>query len=66
VLDAARTEQLSLITTLERLLGIEVEVEVEVAEARRHTGRLRFACLPSPHTLTDLDLTSARRPARCR
>lgn len=49
VLDAARAEQLSTVATVERLLA----VEVEVAEARRLVGRLRFACLPAPHQLAD-------------
>jgi DNA replication protein DnaC len=51
VLDAARTEKLTLTAALERLLAIEVQA----TEARRLAGRLRFACLPSPHTLADFD-----------
>jgi DNA replication protein DnaC len=51
VLDAARTEKLSLTAALERLLAIEVEA----TEARRLAGRLRFACLPSPAALDDFD-----------
>ena len=51
VLDAARTEQLSVTVALERLL----ELEVAATEDRRRTGRLRFASLPAPWTLEDLD-----------
>ena len=51
VLDAARTEQLSPTALLERLL----EAEVSATEQRRLTGRLRFASLPAPWTLEDLD-----------
>jgi DNA replication protein DnaC len=51
VLDAARTENLSPTATLEKLLGIEVDA----TEARRLTGRLRFANLPTPATLDDFD-----------
>jgi DNA replication protein DnaC len=51
VLDAARTEQLSPTALLERLL----ELEVRDTEARRLAGRLRFASLPAPWTLEDLD-----------
>ncbi len=51
VLDAARTEQLSPTALLERLL----EAEVNATEQRRLTGRLRFASLPAPWTLEDLD-----------
>jgi len=51
VLDAARTEQLSLTAALERLL----EAEVTATEDRRRTGRLRFASLPAPWTLDELD-----------
>jgi DNA replication protein DnaC len=51
VLDAARTEQLSVTAALERLL----ELEVAATEDRRRTGRLRFASLPAPWTLEDLD-----------
>jgi DNA replication protein DnaC len=54
VLDAARAEQLSLVAALERLLGIEVEL----AEARRLAGRLRFACLPASWTLDEFDFTA--------
>ncbi len=51
VLDAARTDQLSLTAALERLL----DLEVRATEDRRLTGRLRFANLPAPWTLDDLD-----------
>jgi DNA replication protein DnaC len=51
VLDAARAEGLSLTAALERLLAIECEA----TEARKLTGRLRFACLPTPATLGDFD-----------
>src|SRR3954447_5375219 len=44
VLDAARSDGLSLTAALERLL----EIEVEATEARRLASRLRFACLPPP------------------
>jgi DNA replication protein DnaC len=54
VLDAARAEQLSLVAALERLLGIEVEL----AEARRLTGRVRFACLPASWTINEFDFTA--------
>jgi DNA replication protein DnaC len=54
VLDAARTEQLSTVATLERLLGIEVEL----TQARRVASRLRFACLPAPWTLEQFDFTA--------
>ena len=51
VIEQATAEKLSLTAALERLLAIEVTT----AEARRLTGRLRFACLPSPATLEDFD-----------
>lgn len=51
VLDAARTEQLSPTALLERML----EAEVNATEQRRLAGRLRFASLPAPWTLEDLD-----------
>ena len=51
VLDAARTEGLSPTALLERLL----DAEVQATEQRRLTGRLRFASLPAPWTLEDLD-----------
>jgi DNA replication protein DnaC len=55
VLDAARDEQLSVIAALERLLAIEVDA----TEARRLTGRLRFASLPTPARLSDIDYDAA-------
>lgn len=51
VLDAARTEQLSATAAIERLL----DLEVRATEDRRLAGRLRFASLPAPWTLEDLD-----------
>jgi DNA replication protein DnaC len=54
VLDAARTERLSLTAALERLL----ETEVEATEARKLAGRLRFACLPEPWTVSDFDFSA--------
>ena len=51
VLDAARTKQLSATAAIERLL----ELEVRATEDRRLAGRLRFASLPAPWTLQDLD-----------
>ena len=54
VLDAARTEQLSLTAALERLL----ETEVEATEARKLASRLRFACLPEPWTIADFDFAA--------
>ena len=54
VLDAARTDRLSLTAALERLL----EVEVEAVEARRLAGRMRFSCLPEPWTLSDFDFAA--------
>lgn len=51
VLDQAKAEKHSITATLENLLRIEVEA----TEARRLTGRLRFANLPSPVTLEDFD-----------
>jgi DNA replication protein DnaC len=55
VLDAATAEGLSLTAALERLLGLEVTA----SEVRRLTGRLRFACLPTPATLEDFDYAAA-------
>jgi DNA replication protein DnaC len=51
VLDEAVAEKLTLTAALERLLAIEVNV----TEARRLAGRLRFACLPTPASLDDYD-----------
>lgn len=55
VLDQAQSEDWSMTTTLERLLAIEVEA----TEDRRLTGRLRFACLPTPATLAGFDHDAA-------
>jgi DNA replication protein DnaC len=55
VLDAATAEGLSITAALERLLA----VEVDATEARRLTGRLRFACLPTPASLDDFDYDAA-------
>jgi len=54
VLDEAKAENLSATSTLERLFRIEVQA----TEARRLTGRLRFANLPSPATLEEFDYDS--------
>ena len=54
VLDAGRAEQLSAAATLERLLA----AEVAATAPRRLAGRLRFACLPAPHTLGDYDFAA--------
>ena len=54
VLDAARSDGLSLTAALERLL----EIEVEATEARRLASRLRFACLPGPWTIADFDFAA--------
>jgi hypothetical protein len=58
VLDAARDEDLSAISVLERLLGIEVAA----AHTRRHAGLLRFASLPAPYAIEQPfgDLTPER------
>ena len=50
-LEQAGKEKLSHTAFLERLLGHEVEV----TEARRLAGRLRFASLPAPWSLDDFD-----------
>ncbi len=55
VLDQAAAEELSMTAALDRLLSIEVEA----TEARRLTGRLRFACLPTPASLKDFDYDAA-------
>ena len=55
VLDQAAAEDLSMTAALERLLSIEVAA----TEARRLTGRLRFACLPTPASLEDFDYGNA-------
>jgi DNA replication protein DnaC len=54
VLDAARDEELSPVTVLERLLGIEVAA----AQTRRHAGLLRFASLPAPYRIEDFDFAA--------
>jgi DNA replication protein DnaC len=54
VLDDARKQDLSLITTLERLLAVEVEATL----TRRHASLLRFACLPMPYTIDDYDFSA--------
>lgn len=54
VLDEARADKLGPVSTLERLLA----VEVAATEERRLTSRLRFACLPAPWTLDDFDYTA--------
>lgn len=54
VLDAARAEDLSLVSVLERLLA----AEVSAVEARRHAGLLRFASLPAPYCIGDFDFTA--------
>jgi len=70
VLDQAKTEKLSPTATLERLFRIEVQA----TEARRLTGRLRFASLPSPANRVSTrpssgtwhpTATSSRRPTSC-
>ncbi|HYU85915.1 MAG TPA: IS21-like element helper ATPase IstB [Kribbellaceae bacterium] len=54
VLDAARIEDLSLISAMERLLA----VEVAAVETRRHAGLLRFASLPAPYRIEDFDFSA--------
>jgi DNA replication protein DnaC len=51
VLDAARSENLTVTAALEQLL----RVEVTATETRRLVGRLRFASLPTPATLEEFD-----------
>ncbi|WP_165068695.1 IS21-like element helper ATPase IstB [Marisediminicola senii] len=55
VLDQAGAEGWSLTHTLERLLAIEVTA----TDARRLSGRFRFANLPTGATLDDFDLDAA-------
>ncbi|MGB4779084.1 IS21-like element helper ATPase IstB [Microbacterium sp.] len=55
VLDQAQAEGWTLTTALEHLL----RVEVTTTEARRLTGRFRFASLPTGATLDDFDLDAA-------
>jgi len=54
LLDQARDQQVSVLAALEALLAIETEA----VEARRQTGRLRFASLPQPWTLADFDFSA--------
>lgn len=55
VLDQAQAEGWSLTQTLEHLLA----VEVTATDARRLSGRFRFANLPTGATLADFDLDAA-------
>ena len=55
ILDQAQAESWSLTQTLERLLA----VEVTATDARRLSGRFRFANLPTGATLNDFDLDAA-------
>ena len=55
VLDQAQAENWTLTHALERLL----QVEVTATDARRLTGRFRFANLPTGATLDDFDLDAA-------
>ncbi|WP_241981016.1 ATP-binding protein, partial [Cryobacterium sp. TMT2-23] len=55
VLDQAQAEGWSLTHALERLLSIEVTA----TDARRLSGRFRFANLPTGATLDDFDLAAA-------
>ncbi|MGY2092781.1 IS21-like element helper ATPase IstB [Nocardia gipuzkoensis] len=55
VLEDATTQNLSATATLEKLLRIEVHD----TEARRLTGRLRFANLPTPASLENFDVDAA-------
>jgi DNA replication protein DnaC len=55
ILDQAGAEDWSLTQTLEHLLA----VEVTATDARRLTGRFRFANLPTGATLDDFDLDAA-------
>ena len=55
VLDQAQAEGWSLTQTLEHLLA----VEVTATDARRLSGRFRFASLPTGATLNDFDLDAA-------
>jgi DNA replication protein DnaC len=55
VLDQAVAQGWTLTAALEHLLA----AEVTATEARRLAGRLRFACLPTPATLADLDYDAA-------
>jgi DNA replication protein DnaC len=53
-LDNAMRQKATHTEFLERLLT----VEVDATEARRHAGRLRFACFPAPWRLTDFDFSA--------
>lgn len=55
ILDQAQAESWSLTQTLEHLLAIEVTT----TDARRLSGRFRFANLPTGATLDDFDLDAA-------
>ena len=55
ILDQAQAEGWSLTQALEHLLA----VEVTATDARRLSGRFRFANLPTGATLTDFDLDAA-------
>ncbi|OBA53013.1 AAA family ATPase, partial [Nocardia sp. 852002-51101_SCH5132738] len=55
VLEDATAQNLSATATLEKLLRIEVDD----TEARRLTGRLRFANLPTPASLENFDVDAA-------
>ncbi len=55
VLEQAASENLSATATLEKLLRIEVDE----TEARRLTGRLRFANLQTPASLENFDVDAA-------
>jgi len=55
ILDQAQAEGWSLTQTLEHLLA----VEVTATDARRLSGRFRFASLPTGATLNDFDLDAA-------
>lgn len=55
ILDQAQAESWSLTQTLEHLLA----VEVTATDARRLSGRFRFANLPTGATLDDFDLDAA-------
>lgn len=53
-IDQARTEKMGQTEFLEALLRIEVEA----TERRRWEGRMRFANLPAPWTISDFDFTA--------
>lgn len=54
LLDQARDGQTSLLASLEALLA----TEAEAVEARQQAGRLRFASLPAPWSLSDFDFSA--------